>query len=414
MILFSHPTGNANVRQAALGLKEAGLLGEFWTCLAPEARAAWVRCLPAGLRRQVLRRAAPEELAGRIRMRPGRELGRLAAVAAGWGWPVRREEGFCSVDAVYQDLDTACARRVERSGGMFSGVYGYEDGALETFRAAGRAGAAKIYDLPIGYWRAARELLTEEAELRPEWAGTLPGNLDSAGKTARKDEEIALADRIVVATTFTRETLKRHPGFGAEVSVTPYGAPVVAGGEKGRRERGGRLRVLFAGSLGQRKGLAYLLEAVELLGAGVELTLIGRPAGRCAPLERALGRHRWIESCPHAEMLAEMRRHDVLVFPSLFEGFGLVILEAMAQGTPVITTGHTAGPDVITDGVDGFIVPIRSAEVIAARLEGLARDGDELERMGRAARATAERFAWADYRRGVAGVVADVLGGRAH
>lgn len=411
--MFSHPTGNANVRQAALGLEEAGLLGEFWTCLAPDARAAWVRGLPAGLRRQVLRRAAPAELAGRVRMRPARELGRLAAVAAGWGWPVRREAGVCSVDAVYQDLDTACARRLARSGGMFSGVYGYEDGALETFRAARGAGAATVYDLPIGYWRAARELLTEEAELRPEWAGTLPGNLDSAGKTARKDEEIALADRIVVATSFTRETLRRHPGFGAEVSVLPYGAPSVEGAEKGRRA-GGPLRVLFAGSLGQRKGLAYLLEAVELPGVEVELTLIGRPAGRCAPLERALGRHRWIESCPHAEMLAEMRRHDVLVFPSLFEGFGLVILEAMAQGTPVITTAHTAGPDVITDGVDGCIVPIRSAEAIAARLEGLARDGDELERMGRAARATAARFAWADYRRGVAEVVRDVLAGRAH
>jgi glycosyltransferase involved in cell wall biosynthesis len=57
-----------------------------------------------------------------------------------------------------------------------------------------------------------------------------------------------------------------------------------------------------------------------------------------------------IAGSPHFrihEVLREMQRHDVLVFPSLFEGFGLVIVEAMSQGLPVITTSHTAGPDII-------------------------------------------------------------------
>jgi glycosyltransferase involved in cell wall biosynthesis len=100
-----------------------------------------------------------------------------------------------------------------------------------------------------------------------------------------------------------------------------------------------------------------------------------------------------------------MREHDVLVLPSLFEGVGLVILEAMAQGIPVITTPHTAGPDVITDGADGFIVPIRAPAEIAARLEKLRSDAARAEAMGGAARATAERWTWARYRAGLIEVV---------
>src|SRR5690606_15413134 len=100
-----------------------------------------------------------------------------------------------------------------------------------------------------------------------------------------------------------------------------------------------------------RKGLAYLFRACRQLGAAVELTVIGtKPTVPCAVLDRELASYRWVASCPHAEVLREMRAHDVFVFPSLFEGFGLVLLEALAMGLPVITTAHTAGPDLITEG----------------------------------------------------------------
>lgn len=107
-----------------------------------------------------------------------------------------------------------------------------------------------------------------------------------------------------------------------------------------------------------------------------------------------------------------MRRSDVFVFPSLFEGFGLVILEAMAQGLPVITTPHTAGPDLIADGVDGFIVPIRDAPAIAARLDSLHRDRDRLAAMGAAARAKAFSFTWTAYEDGLARLVQNHLATR--
>lgn len=401
MILHAHPMGNAFAREAARAMVEAGVLAEHWTALDWPERESWLGWMPEGWRRQMRRRRLPAEVKPFARLRPGMELGRLLMPRLGRkGWDAH-EHGRFSVDRVMRDMDERIARRLGERGDV-TGVYLYEDGAAESFAAARRRGVKTIYDLPIGYWRAARRWLTEEAERRPEWAATLHGNRDSEEKLARKDRELALADEVVVASSFTRATLAEAPEFGGRVTVVPYGAPVVGTGERRRRGAGEALRVLFVGSLGQRKGTADLLEAVAKLGSGVALTLIGtKPQGKCVPLEEGLRRHRWIPSCPHAEVLAEMRAHDVLVFPSLFEGFGLVILEAMSQGMPVITTAHTAGPDVITEGVDGFVVPIRAAEVIAEKLEWLRAEPGRAEAMGEAARVTAGRWGWERYRAGL-------------
>src|SRR5206468_9345000 len=79
----------------------------------------------------------------------------------------------------------------------------------------------------------------------------------------------------------------------------------------------------------------------------------------------------WIPSLPHQQILKLMHEHDVLVFPSLFEGFGLVITEAMSQGTPVITTERTVGPDIIDHGQNGWIVEAGSTEALQQAIEEL-------------------------------------------
>ena len=310
----------------------------------------------------------------------------------------RHERGMFSIDAVYRSLDRAAARRVATLGGL-SAVYAYEDGAAATFRAARERGLRCIYDLPIGYWRVAHALYAEEREREPQWAVTLTGTLDSPEKLARKDEELAAADVVMVASSFTRKTIEAAPCPPKPVHVIPYGAPLSAPLEAAPRAREGKLKVLFVGSLGQRKGLSYLLEAVAMLPHAVELTLVGaKTVENCVPLNEALARHRWIPSLPHDEILREMSRADVFVFPSLFEGFGLVLLEAMSQGLPIIATAHTAAPDLIEEGGSGFIVPIRSAQAIAEKLDLLARDSRLLSAMSHAARETAAGYTWEQYR----------------
>jgi glycosyltransferase involved in cell wall biosynthesis len=399
MIIGSHPTGNANVREAMLGLLEAGLLSEFHTCLAPRRMDAWVRLLPASIREQVLRRELPETLRRVTRTHPWRELGRFAAPRLHLGRLTRHGDGPLSVDGVYRDLDTAVARRVARSRSI-RGVYAYEDGAAATFAAARRLGLRCLYDLPIGHWKAARRIQEEEASLQPAWAATLVALQDDAAKLARKDEELELADHVFAASSFTRETLKGVVRPGVRVDVIPYGAPAMpVGVARIPRPPGAPLRVLFVGGLSQRKGLSYLFEAVRRAGSAVNLTVVGRKAGgACQALDAELCRCNYVPSAPHAEILRLMAAHDVFVFPSLFEGFGLVLLEAMACGLPIIATSHTAAPDLIVDGVQGHIVPIRDADRIAGHLQMLAGNPDMLAGMSWAAIERAAQIRWETYR----------------
>ena len=117
----------------------------------------------------------------------------------------------------------------------------------------------------------------------------------------------------------------------------------------------------------------------------------------CPALDRELAKHRWIPSLPHDKVLAEMRAHDVLVFPSLFEGFGLVITEAMSQGLPVVTTERTAGPDFIKHGENGWLIKAGSTSGLTRQLEVLVRDRQPVDDAGQRARETAAARPWSVY-----------------
>lgn len=408
MILFTHPTGNQNVRHAALALEEAGLLSEFWTSIAWRKSNALEALLPRSLVRELQRRAFPEEIESKVRTSPWYEAARLASQRLRLPADIRQ---YFSVDAIYRHLDRCTANRIDVR--EFYGVYAYEDGSKESFRTAKKLGMVTIYDLPIGYWRAGRDIYREEAERMPEWRSTLPGLGDDEAKLDRKDEELRLADAVLVASRFTAESLRKAPFAIPDPIVIPYGCaspspqPSFNGDLVPRR--GAPLRVLFVGSLSQRKGIYELFRAVEALGDHATLTLVGGKVGDCPARDPYLEQHRWIPTLAHSDVLRLMREHDVLVFPSLFEGFGLVVTEALSQGLPVITTPNTCGPDILTEAEDGFIVPIRDWETIAARLETLDRDRSRLVQMKLNARSAAARQPWTHYRQGVVNAVREVL-----
>lgn len=408
MILLSHPTANQNVRQAVLALAEADLLAEFWTCVNWRRDRFLDRLLsfaPA-IREELRRRSFAGEIAPFIRTLAWREWGRQLAGQLGWRSLTKEETGFFGIDAVYRALDHRVARRLTTAKNLRA-VYAYDGGALETFRAAKRRGLRCIYEHPIIYWQKVRELQREEAERQPEWAPTLGALADSAEKLAAKDEELALADLVVVPSSFSSESLASR-GLQATVRVLPYGTNS-SGQEALEHSPNEKLRVLFVGSLTQAKGLAYLFDAVGRLAPQVDFTLVGRRVSATVPTPALLSRYHWIPSLPHPQLLLEMARHDVLVLPSLHEGFGLVLSEAMSQGLTIITTSHTAGPDLITDGVEGFIVPIRSADALEEKLAVLVRDRDRLRAMQEAARRRAAGLTWENYRQAIVQVAREVV-----
>lgn len=391
-VIVSHPTGNANVSAVVSALNEHKLLEAFYTCIMWRPESAMARLVPGPLRSMLERRARIQLSPKLVRTRPSRELARNLLIRAGKKHWVAVESHPFSIDSVYRDLDRFVARRLPRYPNA-KAVYAYEDGALHQFRKARELGLHRFYDLPIGYWRANRKMSIEEAELQPAWKGTLNALADSDAKCAKKDQELEMADTVIVPSTFVKDTLEMYPGT-KKIIVNPFGVPSSVAAPREVTNSDEPLRVLYVGGLTQRKGIAYLFEAIEKAGKAVTLTVIGRKVGQSALLDSYCQKHRWISSLPHAEILEEMRHHDVFVFPSLFEGLALVTGEAISQGLPVITTPNSGGTDILRDGVDGFIVPIRNPEAITARLLELHQDRALLKQMSDSALERAAQLNW--------------------
>jgi len=405
-VLISHPTGNQNVRNALASLAERGMLAEFWTTVAWDAQSRWNRLLPAGMRTLLERRTYAEAPKERIKQVPWMEMVRLGAGPTPLGRLLTCEERPFSIIGVYRHFDGKVAGRVRSL--RPDVVYGYEGGARETFREARRLGIKTIYELTSSYWYWVRNLLTQEAERSPEFAGLLPNLVDSTRHLEWKDEELALADYIFVASEHVRRTLT-----GAvpqeRIRVVQYGAPAIRRRERMATDRARPLRVLFVGGLVQHKGIGYLLDAVDRLGSEVELTLVGRRFQANPRVDEACRRWRWFETLPQRQVMDVMMESDVLVLPSLGEGFGLVVTEALACGLPVIVTPNVGASDLVHDGQEGFVVPVCSAVPIAERLHTLHGDRELLAAMSRNAQASAAEKSWESYRSNFAETVEAVV-----
>jgi len=400
-VIISHPTGNAFFRSAALGLQKEGMLSGLRTTVATFPGNLFDKLSSFNSFTEFNRRRYDAALAPFTKAWPWYELGRIAASKAGFKNLIKQETGVFSVDAVYHNLDKRVAESLKyMANSGTTAVYAYEDGALLSFLEAKKFNIKCLYDLPIGYWRVAKQLLEVEAERWPEWSPTLLSFGDSEVKLARKDEELRLADKIFVASKFTANTLKDYPGKLAPVEVIPYAFPPVANSRNyAAVSKSKPLKLLFVGGLSQRKGIANLFAVVDKLKNHVELTVVGKKVSdqECLALDTALAKNRWIPSLPHHKILELMHEHDVLIFPSLFEGFGLVITEAMSQGTPVITTDRTAGPDLIKHGENGWLIEAGSTQSLQDAIEELLIKPGIIAEVGREAMVTASKRGWDIY-----------------
>ena len=116
----------------------------------------------------------------------------------------------------------------------------------------------------------------------------------------------------------------------------------------------------------------------------------------------------WRPPCAPSELRQRYLSSDVFVFPSYFEGFGLVLLEAMACGLPAIASDASAGPDIITDQC-GRLMPCGNIEALVEILRWFGKNRQQLPAMSRSARSQAERFTWENYRRSVSVAVASFV-----
>jgi glycosyltransferase involved in cell wall biosynthesis len=225
---------------------------------------------------------------------------------------------------------------------------------------------------------------------------------------ARCEAEYREADLIYCNSTYTRRTLAEEGVPEEKIVTVPL--PVDLPEQIARHENADRFRVLFVGMLDLRKGFRHLLAAWEKLApGGAELYLRGgtgdRPCRRI--LEEWRGRTKFTVDGAYGPV--PYHEFSVVVLPSISDGFGLVVPEAMAAGLPVVVTERVGASDCVREGVDGFVVPAADADALAERLRALHRDRDLLVSMGRAARERAGEFSADTFRERYASAIGKAL-----
>jgi glycosyltransferase involved in cell wall biosynthesis len=261
-------------------------------------------------------------------------------------------------------------------------------------RKAKRAGATVVCDMREEHPRFQERILSEEAQHLG-----IPFKVPGASFRHRVLEEISLADFILCPSRYAKRTFVDQGIHADRLVVCPYGVDLAAFDAGTRPAAGKTFRVLFLGQVCMRKGIHYLLEGfrrAQLPDARLILAGPVDPAFRgvldryrglfeeTGPLARPLVRERYLDA-------------DVFVMPSLADSYGLVVSEAMSTGLPVIVSKNTGMADSITDGREGYVVPIRDSAAIAEKITHLYEHRERAAAMGAAGMATVRSLDWNNY-----------------
>jgi glycosyltransferase involved in cell wall biosynthesis len=285
-----------------------------------------------------------------------------------------------------------------------SSVHCYEDCSLWQFDEAKRLGKACIYDMPIGYYPAWEET---QARLAKQFASWLPRQGMAISRFVRpeqKNREMELADLVLAPSSFVCRTIQNYAD--RPVALAPYGVDLEFWQPSPHEQSHQTLKFIYAGQCSLRKGTPVLLDAwksASLPDATLELVGSWHLAeNRKLDLPANVN---FIGPVSAPALRALYQQSSVFVFPSFFEGFGLVLLEAMACGLPVIATDSTAAPDIL-DPSAGQIVPTGNVDALVESLRWYSDHREQIGAMQKAARTRAESCTWVKYRSSVSAAVA--------
>jgi len=271
---------------------------------------------------------------------------------------------------------------------VFHGLAGT---CLACMQAAKRLGAATVLESPTLHLRQWQdEVMAECAHF-----GVDPRDCDSIlpeSLIRRVQGEYDLCDWIIVLSSATRQSFAQF-GFAEKTILVWPGVDHLLFTPPREIKPAPLFRVSYVGRVEIAKGVGYLLEAWNRLGLpGAELVLVGMVRPEVETLLRRYGDTsvRLPGSLPPAQVANCYRDSSVFAFPSVNEGLGMVLLEAMSSGLPVIATDRTGAPDLVTDGKEGFVVPARNVDALAERILWCYQHRDQARAMGWAARIKVE------------------------
>jgi glycosyltransferase involved in cell wall biosynthesis len=282
---------------------------------------------------------------------------------------------------------------------------------LHTARKAKQLGAHIVCDRGSSHIEYQNEILTDEYARQ-----NVPYRSIDARIVDKELQEYQEADIITVPSNFAYHSFIKKGVSAEKLRKLPYGVnlslfhPV--------QKEDDRFRVLFAGGYTIRKGISYLFDAIRpLVKRGIlELWLVGNPEPAAREiLRRNADLFTNKGTYPRHQLAWFYSQASVLILPSLEEGLALVQAQAMACGVPVVATENTGAEDLFTDGVEGFIVPIRDATAIRHKIEWMLDNPVKRQEMGQAAlRRVRALGGWTEYGNQALAIYSQLLNSSIH
>ena len=280
--------------------------------------------------------------------------------------------------------------------------FGYDTGFLEPARWVKEHGGKTIV-CQMDPSRFEVDLVREEEARWPGWSRRSAEVPEAYFR--RREEEWAVADLVMVNSEWTRQALIRQGVPESKLVVVPLAfearnsrlSALVTRPAAGTSSRLStfdsqrKLRVLFLGQVILRKGIQYLIEAAKLLKEeSIHFDVVGPIGISQEALKSAPPNMTFHGSVTRDRTREFYESADIFVLPTLSDGFALTQLEAMTHGLPVIATPNCG--EVVTDGVDGLIVPAGDSMALAEAFQLLIQDPERLRAMSRETSMTSGRF----------------------
>lgn len=264
-----------------------------------------------------------------------------------------------------QAFDKQLSKRIAKMPGDV--FWGFQGSCLHTLKAANKAGKATICEQASVHVSAIHKAKLEVEAHFAEWTWSCLTAQYPADYSERLDQEAQEAQTVLAASTYTKSTLEHAGIHPKKIKVLPLNADLEGIRPKEKVSSMHTLRVLFIGRLSALKGFHLFAQAANMAARErlpFEFTAIGSMMGESEKYEKLAPHVHLKTAVPRKELLAAIKEYDVLVLPTLFDGFGLVLAEAWAAGLPVIASPRSMAPDFLVHGENGFLMQELSAEHI--------------------------------------------------
>lgn len=271
-------------------------------------------------------------------------------------------------------------------------VIGYEESCLHTFRSAKKYGAITILDLAQIHYKEIAII----SEKYPAFKELYKNTKLRKKINAIKEGELALADFIICLSDFAEKSLIKHGIPKEKIVVANLGIDPTCFHAKKTYSTGGKMKIIFVGTMTKRKGIDMLLKISDELSDRIDLILIGPMADTQDLFEQYQGKYTWYPYVEHGHLNGLLHDSDVFVFPSYLDSWAMVVVEAMASGLPVIVSENTGAKDAVTAST-GFRIASGDINGLKEKIMYFCQNRQEVALKGANASKEALNYTWNNY-----------------